>query len=146
MPIRTSSFNKISVVIERSRKSSAEASSAWLEIGGKKHYFRSKWERNYARWLHYQKMQGWIKNWEYEPKTFWFEEVRRGVRSYKPDFYIIEPGKAYWVEVKGYMDPRSQTKLKRFRKYYPEENIKVVDGKWFSSNNHKMKIIINDWE
>jgi hypothetical protein len=26
-----------------------------------------------------------------------------------------------WIEVKGYLPPRDKTKIKRFKKYYPEE-------------------------
>jgi hypothetical protein len=37
-----------------------------------------------------------------------------------------------WVEVKGYMDAKSNTKLKRFRKYYPSEPIRIVGKEWFT--------------
>lgn len=76
-----------------------------------------------------------IKEWEHEPKTFWFEEIRRGVRSYLPDFKVTKnDGKHYWVEVKGYMDSKSKTKIKRFKKYYPEEELHVLDSVWFIKN------------
>lgn len=119
---------------------------AWAEIGGRKHYFRSKWERNYARWLQFQKEYLMIEEWEYEPKTFWFEQIKRGVRSYKPDFHVIQKTSNHWIEVKGYKDSKSLTKIKRFQKYYPNEEIRIIDGEWFKKNNEKCRFIIKDWE
>ena len=111
------------------------ANQGWKLIGGNHHYFRSDWEVRYALHLECLKRKGLISEWFYEPKTFWFEDVKRGVRSYKPDFKIIQlDGSHYWVEVKGYMDGRSKTKLKRFKKYYPEETIILVDSAWFKKN------------
>src|ERR1700751_1727687 len=63
-----------------------------------------------------------ILDWEHEPKTFWFEGIKRGCVSYKPDFRVIElNGSSIWYEVKGYYDTKSITKHKRFAKYFPEE-------------------------
>jgi hypothetical protein len=82
------------------------------------------------------KEHGIIKDWEYEPQTFWFYKIKRGVRSYKPDFKVIENnGFQYWAEVKGYMDSKSITKIKRFRKYYPKEPLVVIDHKWFKGSH-----------
>jgi len=120
---------------------------AWRTIGGKKKYFRSKWEANYARVLEYRKQRGEIAEWYHEPYTFWFEDIRRGTRSYLPDFKVVEPGGChYWVEVKGYMDPKSRTKLKRFAKYYPKEKIVLIDSKWFKQEAKHYKNIIKEWE
>ena len=132
-------------------------SAGWRTIGGKRHYFRSLWEIRYAQWLQYQKEHSMIFDWQYEPKTFWFTGIRRGVVSYKPDFKVItnmraenavfdEPEDHYWVEVKGYMDPKSLTKIKRFHKYSPKEELRVVDGKWFARYNQKLRLLIKDWE
>lgn len=75
---------------------------------------------------------GIIKAWEHEPKTFWFNEIKRGTRSYLPDFKVTVPdGSHYWVEVKGYFDSKSLTKIKRFNKYYPQERLLVVSKEWF---------------
>ncbi len=125
-----------------------KSSAAWCEIGGKRFYSRSMWERNYARYLQFLKERNEIFDWHYEPKTFWFLEIKRGVRSYKPDFLIesVELGNNYWVEVKGFMDSKSLTKLKRMRIYYPQEIIRVITAKWFADNNQKMRTIIKDWE
>jgi hypothetical protein len=107
----------------------------WKTIGGKKKFFRSRWEVNYAKYLEFLKVQGKISDWLHEPETFWFNDILRGARSYLPDFKIINlDGTHSWVEVKGWMDDRSKTKLKRFKKYYPEEKIEVVRGDWFKKN------------
>ena len=92
-------------------------------VGGKRKdlesdYFRSKWEANYARYLNQMEI-----NWEYEPKTFWFEDIRSGTTSYTPDFYLVDSDE--WVEVKGRWDSKSKTKLRRFKKYHPEEFAKL---------------------
>jgi len=105
------------------------------------------WEANYAKWLQYQVEQGLIASWEHEPHTFWFLEIKRGVRSYLPDFKIINlDGSHYWVEVKGFWDAKSLTKVKRLHKYYPEEKLILIDSNWFLSNNKKLKMIIPNWE
>ena len=101
----------------------------WGTIGGKKCYFRSKWEYDYALYLELLKKYKKITEWEHEPKTFWFLEIKRGTRSYLPDFRVTETnGEIVWHEVKGYMDDRSKTKLKRFKKYYPEETLYLVQA------------------
>ncbi len=130
-------------------------SAGWRVIGGKRKYFRSLWEANFAKWLEYQKKQGWIFDWQHEPQTFWFKGIKRGVVSYKPDFKVIcrkpttaleEPEDRYWVEVKGWMDPKSATKIKRFKKYFPNETLRVIDKKFFSQNNAKLRLLIPEWE
>lgn len=105
----------------------------WRLIGGKKHYYKSGWEMAYALFLQRRKEAGFIEDWEYEPETFWFEKIKRGVRSYKPDFKLYHSdGSTSWVEVKGYMDQKSRTKIKRFKKYYPAETLEVVGKEFFS--------------
>ncbi len=114
------------------------AKQQWQEIGGKKIFFRSNWEFKYAQALEQLVHARLIRGWEHEPQTFWFESIKRGVRSYKPDFKIYHiDGTHSWVEVKGYYDAKSLTKIKRFRKYYPQETLQVIDGSYFRS--HKTK-------
>ena len=124
-----------------------KSTAAWRKIGDREIYFRSLWEANFSKWLEYQKQSVMIKDWEHEPQTFWFESIKRGVRSYLPDFKVINlEGDHYWVEVKGYYDSKSLTKIKRFNKYYPNESLRLIDAKWFASNNQKMRLIIPSWE
>jgi len=44
-------------------------------------YCRSKWDANIARYFDLLERNKQIKAWFYEPQTFWFEKIRRGVRS-----------------------------------------------------------------
>lgn len=104
----------------------------WEKIGDKDIYCRSNWEASFARYLQWLKIKNQIKEWEYEPQTFWFEKIKRGTRSYLPDFKVTKlDGTHYWVEVKGYMDRKSLTKIKRFKKYYPSEELFIKDRSWF---------------
>ena len=104
--------------------------AAWRTIGGQRKYFRSRWEANYAWYLEFMKQQGKIAGWRHEPTTFWFEAIKRGVRSYLPDFEVTRnDGSIYFVEVKGWMDQRSKTKLKRMKKYHPDVELELVDSK-----------------
>lgn len=109
-------------------------------------FFRSRWEANYARFLNLLKSQGEIAGWEYEPDTFWFEKIRRGVRSYTPDFKVTAKDGCYYVEVKGWMDPKSKTKIKRMAKYHPDIDLRVVDAKAYQEIARKMGRAIPGWE
>ena len=108
----------------------------WAIIGNKEPiYFRSSWEYYYAIFLEKLQQEKKIRHWFHEPQVFWFHEIKRGVRSYLPDFCIVHlDGKEEWVETKGFMDNKSATKMKRMAKYYPEVNIRLVDGAWFKQN------------
>jgi hypothetical protein len=102
----------------------------WLEFegGAKRCYFRSGWEMNYAHYLDWLKRIGEILDWEYEADTFWFEGIKRGTRSYLPDFKVVEKdGAVVYHEVKGWMDQKSKTKLARMAKYHPGVRIVVID-------------------
>lgn len=109
-------------------------------------YFRSGWEANYARYLNWLQQRGEIDGWEYEPETFWFEKIRRGVRSYLPDFRVHEKGRTYYVEIKGYMDPRSKTKLNRMRIYHPTVEVRVVARKEYAAIRAAVGRLIPNWE
>jgi len=116
------------------------AKQGWRVIADRRIYFRSEWEVKVAKYLQVLKQAGKIKEWEHEPHTFWFNEIKRGTRSYLPDFRVTRPDRThYWVEVKGYMDRKSQTKLKRLKKYYPEEELVLLDEGWFLRNLNKLE-------
>jgi len=121
--------------------------AAWREIGGKRKFFRSRWEANYARYLEWLKQRGVITNWHHEPETFWFEAIKRGVRSYLPDFRVTLPnGKTELHEVKGWMDSRSRTTIARMAKYHPEQKLIVIDKTQYSSIVAKVSRMIEGWE
>jgi len=79
-----------------------------------KQFFRSRWEANIARYYRYVS-----ELYIYEYIEFEFKGIKRGSRFYKPDFYL--PVINRWVEVKGFFRASDKTKLRRFKKYYPEE-------------------------
>ena len=119
----------------------------WREIGGIRLYARSRWEANYARYLHFLLLAGELLKWEHEPETFWFEKERRGCVSYLPDFRVTwKGGRVEYHEVKGWMTPASATKLKRMKKYYPHVKIVLVQEGWFKANNRKLAGLVKDWE
>ncbi len=107
-----------------------------------KQYFRSTWEANIAR---YYKYIGEFYIYEY--KEFEFKTIKRGQRYYKPDFYL--PVSDSWVEVKGFLGSPDKTKLKRFKKYYPEEFVKlkfIIPDKYSRSkaNGEMIKFLCDD--
>ena len=115
------------------------------DLGGL--FVRSGWEANYARYLNWLVAQCVIKSWAYEPQTFWFERIRRGTRSYTPDFLVTRfDGSHYWVEVKGYMDPKSKTKLARMKRYHPTEEVQVVGPKEYAALVRQFDGMIAHWE
>jgi hypothetical protein len=121
--------------------------SGWREIGGKRKYFRSRWEANYARYLEFLKQSNQILEWVHEPEVFWFEGIKRGCVSYLPDFKVTYIDNVIeYHEVKGWMDDRSKTKIKRMAKYHPTVVLKIIDAKWFKANNKTLTQIIYGWE
>jgi len=110
-------------------------------------YVRSSWEANWARYLNWLKDQGEIEKWEYEPDTFWFDAIKRGNRSYTPDFKVRwADGTVEYHEVKGYMDRASRTKLNRMRKYYPNVMVKIIDKAAYYSVATDVRSFIPEWE
>lgn len=102
-------------------------------------YFRSKWEANYALFLDFLVEKKEIKSWEYEADVFVFEEIKFGTRSYRPDFKVFnKDGSFEYHEVKGYMDSKSKTKLRRMEKYYPDAKIILIDSDYYRDLKKKM--------
>ncbi len=123
------------------------AVAGWREIGGIRHYYRSKAEMRFAAYLQWKKGLGEILEWAPEPEEFWFEAIKRGVRSYKPDFRVVEKtGEVVFFETKGWLDPRSKTALKRMAKYHPEVTVKVIDSRWFQQNGKLLASLVPGWE
>lgn len=94
--------------------------------------FRSSWEANFARVLNLYKV-----DFDFEPTVFSFP-IKRGTRAYTPDFFLRRNQE--WIEVKGYLDDKSKIKLKRFKRYYPEEfsRLTCVIGKYSNSGKRFM--------
>lgn len=118
----------------------------WYEIDGKRMYLKSNWEKRYALYLDFMKKHKHIVDWEYEPDTFWFDGIKRGTNNYKPDFKVLFPSGNYeYFEVKGFMDKKSLTKIKRMAKYHPNIKLRVIDKEWFGINGKILKKVIKDW-
>lgn len=111
-------------------------------------FVRSAWEANYARYLNLLIKSGSIFKWEYEPDTFVFHEIKRGTRSYTPDFKVWDKDndEFYYIEIKGWMDAKSKTKLNRMAKYYPEISIRLVQKKEYAELESKASRLIGRWE
>lgn len=121
--------------------------AGWREIGGKRNYYRSRWEANYGRYLEWLKINGNIVDWRHEPETFWFDKIKRGVRSYLPDFRVWEnDGTSALHEVKGWMDARSKTTLARMGRYHPNEKIILIREKDYNAIGRKVSGLIAGWE
>lgn len=119
----------------------------WREIGGYKKYYRSRWEANYARYLEHMRLDGKILSWAHEPTTFWFEGIKRGVNNYLPDFQVIFPdGKEEYHEVKGWMDTKSATKIKRMRIYHPTVCLVIIDKPIYMKLEKEFCNVISEWE
>lgn len=90
-------------------------------------FLRSGWEANLLRLL---KIDDSINKIEYEPVdfTFWQFGIKKGTVTYTPDFKITYPDGSYlFIEVKGgWLKPTDKTKLRRFKKYYPDEFKQLV--------------------
>ena len=86
-------------------------------------FVRSGWEANFYRIC---RIAGsGFSNPEYEPKLFDFAgkvPSKGQALSYTPDFRVTWNNRTHYLEVKGgWLRPHDKTKLKRFKKFYPEE-------------------------
>jgi len=107
-----------------------------------KRFFRSKMEANICRYYIWIKMP-----WMYEHKEFEFKGIKRGTRFYKPDFYL--PTFDNWIEVKGYFRRIDKIKLRRFKRYFPEEFKKlrfIIPDKYAKSkaNGEMIEFLCDD--
>ena len=133
------------IMVARLRGNPGSINPGKRGVGGRRsdlgdRYFRSRYEANYARFLTWSK-----KTWVYEPKTFWFDAIKRGTRSYTPDFWV--PSEVAFHEVKGWMDPKSATKLKRMAKFHPGVKVIVVGADWFrAAERQGLCAVIPGWE
>jgi len=107
-------------------------------------YVRSKMEANIARYFNLRECK-----WKYEPIEYFFNRIKRGQKYYKPDFVLYYLDTYFLIEVKGYFLPSDKTKLRRFKKYYPEEFAKlkfIIPDKYARSktNGEMIKFLVNE--
>ncbi len=110
-------------------------------------YVRSSWEANYARYLIHLQKEGQIVKFEYEPERFEFHDIKRGTRSYLPDFRIewID-GRVEYHEVKGYWTTRGKTAVKRFKARYPDKVLVIIDKPVYKQLEADYADILDNWE
>lgn len=111
-------------------------------------YFRSSWEANYARYLNLLRKMRIVADWDYEAETFWFDGIKRGTLSYKPDFRVIyrnDPIPEY-IEIKGWVTNKDRTKWARMRKYHPAIKLTVIGQKEYKALEEKWSASIPEWE
>lgn len=106
-------------------------------------FFRSKWEANYSLYLDFLIKNGDIKNWEYEADNFFFDKIKLGTRSYRPDFKVFNKNGSFeYHEIKGYMTSKSKTQLKRMKKYFPQIKLVLIEKAFYVDMMKKMKGLI----
>lgn len=109
-------------------------------------YVRSRWEANIARYLRWLTEKGEVAGFEYEAETFEFHAIKRGTRSYTPDFRVHnKDGTVEYWEVKGYMDAASRTKLKRMAKYHPGVKVVLLEREEYAAIR-KWSRLIEHWD
>jgi len=104
--------------------------------------FKSKMEANMARYYNF--IHEW---WSYECREFEFKKIKRGTRYYKPDFYLLQKNR--YIEIKGYFRRVDKIKLRRFKKFYPEEFSRlrfVIPDKYAKSkaNGEMIAFLLDD--
>lgn len=117
-------------------------------IGGKEINFPNKMEANYYRYLWWLYSKEEIEAFRYQPKpAFDFRpKYTRGTTSYKPDFEVDTGHEIYYVETKGYMDPKSKTKLKRMAELFPDVRVEVVLYRDYQRIARTIGPMIEGWE
>lgn len=136
----------------RKYKSSHAENNYTHAHGGKRadldnRYFRSSWEANWARYLNWLVETKTIQKWEYEVDTFEFINIKRGTRFYTPDFKVFNnDGSIEYHEIKGYMDSKSATKLKRMAKNYPNIKIILIEKSEYQAVARQLKTFLPNWE
>lgn len=98
-------------------------------IGDSYYVFKSSWEKTIAEQLQTLKNQQVIQKWEYESKHFIFHDIKRGIRSYCPDFEVtLADGNKMYIEVKGWKMDSSMKRISMFIERYPNVKFYLLDS------------------
>lgn len=98
-------------------------------IGGMYNVFKSSWEVVIAKRLQELVDDGSITYWRYESKHFNFDDVKRGIRSYCPDFEVaLNDGSVLFIEVKGWRMEKSMKRISMFKERYPDVKFYMIDN------------------
>lgn len=99
-------------------------------IDNKEYTFKSSWEVEIAQRLQSLVDNGYIREWKYESKHFNFDDMKRGIRSYCPDFEVrLLDGDCIYLEVKGWKMPKSMKRIDMFIERYPNVKFYLIDDK-----------------
>ena len=99
------------------------------EINGQSFTFKSSWEYEIALRLDALKSENVISEWQYEPKHFIFDDCKRGIRSYCPDFKVTYPDGAFYIEVKGWEMENAMKRIEMFKQRYSHIKLYLINGK-----------------
>ncbi|MCI0660803.1 MAG: DNA polymerase III subunit alpha, partial [Acidobacteria bacterium] len=102
------------------------------------HYVRSSWEADFARLLNYFGIR-----YEYEPLRFTLLRADGSPLTYAPGFFA--PDLNCWYEIKGWMDQKSEEKIRLFREQYPGERLVVIDRTRFAELQMQYRDLV-EWE
>ena len=91
----------------------------YVSAAGQECNLKSSWEVRFAQVLDELGI-GYL----YEPEGFPYTSSKGTKHHYWPDFYL--PAKNVYVEIKGFMDERSEDTIAGFRKNFPEKNLVVL--------------------
>jgi hypothetical protein len=98
-------------------------------VNGRSVYFKSQVEVRFATILQRLQQASAIVEWDYEGKEFWFDDIRRGTCSYRPDFRAVWPeeGEVYYeTKSTSGLRQRDVTKFRRMAKRYPDVKLVLV--------------------
>lgn len=112
-------------------------------------YFRSSWEANYARYLNFLVTKGAVASWQYEPMTVIFPVDRGPVRTYTPDFAVIElpTGWLRYHEVKGVWSDRFFAQLDLIGEHRQDlEPLTIVDAAAYAELHRQYRHELPGWE
>lgn len=99
-------------------------------VGGKMCVFKSSWEITIAKKLQELKDSNFIQEWDYEKTHFNFDDIKRGIRSYCPDFEVtLNDNTKMYIEVKGWKMESSLLRIKMLQERYPQIKYYLIDEK-----------------
>lgn len=117
-------------------------------------------EANFERYLRFLGYQMWTEKGADPPTgdgALWYRYEGRswslpgGCGDYMSDYEVwpglVVPGRPYeLLEVKGYLNPQSKTKLKRMAKLYPDVPIELITSQRLQDLVGKGATVIPGWE
>ncbi len=120
-------------------------------------YFPCRMEANLFRFYRWLKARRLINDFVYQPPEFDFSAVyKHGTNRYRPDFWIERFGNhadntnpalpVTYIEAKGYLDPKSKTKLKRMAKLYPLVKVEIIGWPEYQQIEREYAALIPGWE